>query len=147
MRLAARPAGLQVVLIEGEPGIGKTTLWQAGVERARSVGYRVFSCRAAQAETRCRIGGLADLLANVESGAFDTPSTGHRYGRSFEPTPGPGRRRPLALGTGILGILSRLAERDPILVAIDDLHWLDNRRSTRSPLRFGGSRTCASRSS
>jgi hypothetical protein len=69
-RLAARPSGLEVLLIEGEPGIGKTTLWREGVERADRLGYRILSCRAAQAEIRMSFAGLGDLLAHVASDAF-----------------------------------------------------------------------------
>ncbi|MGZ4110803.1 MAG: hypothetical protein ACXVP7_14100, partial [Actinomycetota bacterium] len=43
--------GAWTVRIEGEAGIGKTTLWRAGVDAAGAAGYRVLSARAAQAET------------------------------------------------------------------------------------------------
>jgi predicted ATPase len=33
------------LLLEGEAGIGKTTLWRAGVERARMLGFRVLESR------------------------------------------------------------------------------------------------------
>ena len=42
---AQQPSGL---VIEGEPGIGKTTLWLSAVEQARDSGYRVFSARVGQ---------------------------------------------------------------------------------------------------
>ena len=54
---AHQPSGL---VIEGEPGIGKTTLWLSGVEEARDSGYRVFQARVGQAESV-----LAERLAHV----------------------------------------------------------------------------------
>ena len=45
---ASEPSAL---LIEGEPGIGKTTLWLAAQELARDRGFRVLSARAAAAES------------------------------------------------------------------------------------------------
>lgn len=42
--LHREPAAL---ILEGEPGIGKSTLWAAGVEHARGRGVRVLSSRPA----------------------------------------------------------------------------------------------------
>ena len=59
-----QPSGL---VIEGEAGIGKTTLWLAAVAEARDRGFRVVSARAGQAETVLAYAALADLLGDVES--------------------------------------------------------------------------------
>src|SRR6266480_7325753 len=53
------------LLIEGEAGIGKTTLWSAGIAAAAEHGYRVLSTRPAQAESQVSYAGLADLLEPV----------------------------------------------------------------------------------
>ena len=55
-----RPCAIAIV---GEPGIGKTTLWQAAVERARAQGSRVLIARPTESEARLAFAGLADLLA------------------------------------------------------------------------------------
>ena len=52
-------------LMEGEPGIGKTALWRAGVELARARHFQVLTAIPAQAETRLSFAGLADLLSPV----------------------------------------------------------------------------------
>src|SRR6185437_3665870 len=39
--------GSAAFVVEGEPGIGKSTLWDAGVGRATESGLRVMSCRSA----------------------------------------------------------------------------------------------------
>ena len=38
------------LLLEGEPGIGKTTLWRRGVAEAKQRGYRVLSFSPAEVE-------------------------------------------------------------------------------------------------
>ena len=49
----------------GGPGVGKTTLWEAGVELARHRGLRVLSARASGAETQLAFAALTDLLDPV----------------------------------------------------------------------------------
>src|SRR5689334_15583742 len=53
------------VLLSGEPGIGKTVLWEAGVDEARRKGWRVLQHRSAQAEAGLSFAGLSDLLSDV----------------------------------------------------------------------------------
>src|SRR5262245_54400056 len=50
------------LVLEGEPGIGKSTLWHAGVERARARGLRVLAARPAEAEQGLAHAALGDLL-------------------------------------------------------------------------------------
>src|SRR5690242_15822203 len=55
----------RVVLIEGEAGIGKTTLWRTGLDVAREAGYRVLACAGAEAETQLSFSALRDLVGPV----------------------------------------------------------------------------------
>ena len=55
------------LVIEGEAGIGKSTLWWAGLDRARGNGFHVLAARAAQPETVHAFATIGDLLAEVES--------------------------------------------------------------------------------
>ena len=68
--LVSSREGLGFLVLEGEAGIGKTTVWREGIDRAGRGGYRVLSCQAAQAETRLSFAGLGDLLATVEPSFF-----------------------------------------------------------------------------
>src|SRR6478735_8748022 len=61
-RSEERPAAL---VLEGEAGIGKSTLLLAGVEHARSSGLRVLSSRPAEAERGLAHAALGDLLEDV----------------------------------------------------------------------------------
>lgn len=56
------PAAL---VLAGEAGIGKTTVWRAGLEQARERGARVLVARPAESEARLSFAGLADLLEPV----------------------------------------------------------------------------------
>jgi predicted ATPase len=61
-RAAAGPAAL---VLEGEAGIGTTTLWRSGVGAARTRGLRVLSARPAEVERDLAYVGLRDLLEDV----------------------------------------------------------------------------------
>jgi hypothetical protein len=58
-------------VIEGDPGIGKTTLWLDAVGRARERGFRVLTSRAAAAESVLAYNVLADLLSSVDDSIWD----------------------------------------------------------------------------
>src|SRR4051812_48740361 len=61
-RPVAGPVGL---VLEGEPGIGKSTLWLAATTRARAQGSLVLSARPAEAERGLVHAGLGDLFEDV----------------------------------------------------------------------------------
>ena len=63
--LGALPAGPGAVLLEGEAGIGKTLVWQAGVDEALARGIRVLRARPAGSEVRLSFAGLGDLLGQT----------------------------------------------------------------------------------
>ena len=54
-------------LVRGGPGIGKTALWEAGIDAARERGLHVLSARAAEAERGLSFTTLADLLEDIAS--------------------------------------------------------------------------------
>jgi hypothetical protein len=57
--------GGMALLLDGVAGIGKTTLWRAGIELARAREYRVLWCQPTASETAFSFAGLGDLLAPV----------------------------------------------------------------------------------
>jgi predicted ATPase len=64
--VGAVESGTRMLVIVGEPGIGKTTLWRAGVERCRRAGFRVLQARPAEEEMPLVLGALVDLFERVE---------------------------------------------------------------------------------
>jgi hypothetical protein len=64
-RFLATPGTLPgALLLEGEAGSGKTTLWRHGVSGARERSWRVLSCAPAESEVSMSFAGLADLLGD-----------------------------------------------------------------------------------
>ena len=70
--------GAAALVLEGEAGIGKSTLWLAGVELARSRGLRVLSSRPAEAERGLAHVGLGDLFEDVLADVAPLISTPRR---------------------------------------------------------------------
>src|SRR5215831_6863579 len=66
--LAGLGDGPATLLIEGEAGIGKTTLWLEAVAAAEAQHFRVLQARPAERESKLSYAALADLIG----GAFDT---------------------------------------------------------------------------
>src|SRR5436305_13075292 len=121
-------ADARLLVLEGEPGIGKTTVWHEAAGRAEAQGYRVLSCRAAHAESRLSFAGPGDLLAPLRPDAFAGLPTPQRRGldvpllpaEAAERTPDPG-----TIGTALVSLLTELSSEVPVLLAIDDVQWLD----------------------
>jgi DNA-binding CsgD family transcriptional regulator len=123
--VAGGPAGL---VLSGEAGIGKTILWQAGVDRARTHFSRVLACRGAEAEAELSFAGLSELLSEALEDVVDSLLPPRR--RALEVAlllaePGEGPPDPLAIGLAVHDLLRALARRGPLLVAVDDVQWLD----------------------
>ncbi len=120
--------GLSVLLLDGEAGIGKSTVWGIATAQARDRGYRVLSCRPVQAETALPFVALGDLLEPALDGAATAalPPVQRRALEAAlvraEPPEAFGR---LAVSRAVLALLRALAAAGPLLVAVDDLQWLD----------------------
>ncbi len=135
-----------VLRFDGEAGIGKTTIWREVVRRAEKRGYRVLSCRPAETETKLSLSAMADLLEPVPSEAFTPLPEPQR--RALEVAllraePGGTTPDPRTLGTAVRTLLAGLGEERPLLVAIDDVQWLD--ADSAAPLEFAVRRLAGSR--
>jgi ATP/maltotriose-dependent transcriptional regulator MalT len=126
----------RALILEGEAGIGKTTVWRVATERARSVGYRVLACRTAETEISLPFVSLADLLEPVIDEVLVALPAAQRLALEsalarVAPTETFGR---LAVSRATLAALEHLSRTQPLLLAIDDLQWLDP--ATQSVLEF-----------
>jgi predicted ATPase len=123
---AGDPAAL---IIEGEPGIGKTTLWLDGLDHARGKGVRVLAGRASAAESVLAYAGLADLFADIDAEVWIDLPAPQRRGLAAalltEDETALAAADPRAVGAAFVTVLGRLADQSPVLLAIDDLQWLD----------------------
>lgn len=118
--------GSRVLLFEGEAGVGKTTLWLAGVQRASELGFRVLEARPAASERELSFAALGDLLGSAYDEIDGLPAPQRRALRIallLDETDGdaPDQR---AVGAAVLGLFRQLAV-DKLLIALDDVQWLD----------------------
>jgi DNA-binding CsgD family transcriptional regulator len=116
-----------VLAIVGEPGIGKTSLWTHAVERARARSATVLVARPAQSEARLSFAGLADLLAEVPSHLLASLPAPQRAALDVALLQAPAERAPerRVVGTALLSLLRALAAEADVVIAVDDLQWLD----------------------
>jgi DNA-binding CsgD family transcriptional regulator len=133
-RAAEGPAAL---VLEGEAGIGKSTLWLAGVAAAELRGLRVLSARPAEAEQGLAHAGLGDLFEDVLEVVLPALSAPRRRalevallveeaaGRSVDPR---------TLAVAVRSALEVLAADGRVVLAVDDVQWLD--ASSASALAF-----------
>ena len=120
--------GAAALVLEGEAGVGKTTLWGVCVERARARGLRVLSSRPAEAERGLGNVGLGDLLEGVIDDVLAALLTPRRRALQVallreEVSGEPVDRRTLAVA--VHDALQLLSDRGPTLIAVDDVQWLD----------------------
>jgi DNA-binding CsgD family transcriptional regulator len=125
--LAAAPEELRALAIVGPPGIGKTTVWQEGVRRAQEQGYRVLGARASGAEARLSFAGLGDLLDSVGEESLEALPEPQRHALEVAVLRTQSQRAPeqRLIGTALLSLLRELSVERELVIAIDDLHWLD----------------------
>lgn len=123
-RIGPGPAGL---LVEGEPGIGKTTVWSEAVRLAAEFGFRVLSARASAAEAKLAFAVLADLLDDVDLTVLDQLPPVQRVALNrvlLRGDVGPATDERVT-AAAFLSVLKLLTSQPGVLVAIDDTQWLD----------------------
>jgi DNA-binding CsgD family transcriptional regulator len=124
-------------VLTGGPGIGKTTLWDAAVAHGRKHGMRVLAARASSADTRQSFAALIDLLdgvADEELARLPPPQRGALEVALYRAEPTGMPPEPHAIALGVLNALRVLAASSPVLVALDDVQWLD--RPSEDALAF-----------
>ena len=132
-------------VIEGEPGIGKSTLWLTVVAAARERGLLVVSSRPAEAERGLTHVGLGDLFEDALADVAPLLSTPRRRALEVALLREEAPDEPVdhrALGVAVRDVLHLLSEGKPMLVAVDDVQWLDP--SSSSALAFALRRLPAS---
>jgi len=118
----------RALILEGEAGIGKTTVWNAALDMARDRGFRVLCAQASQSESVLAYASLADLLGDLDEDHLATLPAPQRTAidqvllRADGSEVATDRQ---AVGTAFLSALERAAQDTAVLLAIDDLQWVD----------------------
>ncbi|MFF9099687.1 AAA family ATPase [Streptomyces rubrogriseus] len=146
-RVAADRSHSSVLVVEGDPGVGKSVLLDLAVRLTRDTGQRVLKAVGSESETPLAFAGLHQLLRPVlrsldglparqrsalrtalglaedagDAGdAGDAEHTDHADHADHASTPDA-----LLVGLAVLTLLSDLSEPAPLLVVVDDAQWID----------------------
>jgi DNA-binding NarL/FixJ family response regulator len=122
-------------VLRGEAGIGKSTLLAAASERAHSLGLTVLTANGVESEAQLPFAGLHQLLL-PSLGLLTRLPAPQRLALEMAfglvlPSSAPDV---FLVGLATLGLISELAAEAPVLLAVDDAHWLD--RSSTKALAF-----------
>jgi DNA-binding CsgD family transcriptional regulator len=138
---AARDGDGGVLVLYGEPGVGKTALLDYAVEAGRA--FRVARANGVEGEMELPFAALQHLCAPVLALMERLPGPQRdalavAFGLSAGPSP-----NPFLVGLAVLGLLSETAEHQPLLAVVDDAQWLD--RASARALAFVARRLLAER--
>ena len=121
-------AGSRTLLLEGEIGIGKTTLIQHGTELVRSRGYALLAARPVEAEVPFEFAALADLLDDVPPELIDALPEPQRRAIGVSVLRDASPESPVdprTIATAVVTVIRSLAATRPVVLVVDDLPWLD----------------------
>jgi AAA ATPase domain len=128
-----------VLVVHGEPGIGKTALLECAVERARE--FRVAGICGVESEMELAFAALQqlccpylELMEHLPEAQRDALAVA--FGLGAGPAP-----NPFLVGLAVLGLLAEVAEEQPLLCVVDDAQWLDS--ASARALAFVGRRLLA----
>jgi DNA-binding CsgD family transcriptional regulator len=120
--------GFQALLLRGEAGVGKTTLWRAGIDFADERGFRILVASPAAAEAEMSFAALGDLLAEVIDDVLTRLPAPQRCALEVAllvaDAIGAGSDQ-RAVAVALTNAFRAVAETGPVLVAVDDVQWLD----------------------
>ena len=121
------PEGAATVLLSGDAGIGKTTLWVEALRSARARAYTVLPCSPGELETKLAYSALADLLEDVGGDVLDELPEPQRLAieHALLRAERADTSNQHAVSLAFLAAIRALARRNSLVLAIDDLQWLD----------------------
>jgi DNA-binding CsgD family transcriptional regulator len=123
--LAAVSDSGAALVVEGEAGIGKSTLLQAVIEVASADGYRLLTCSGVQSQAEVGFAGIHELIHPLLGQAAQLPRRHHdALMTAFGLLDGPAPDR-LLVSLAVLGLLEEAAAQRRLLLLVDDVQWLD----------------------
>jgi DNA-binding CsgD family transcriptional regulator len=132
----ARGGRSAVLVLRGEPGIGKTALLEYALAAAPDMS--VLRCAGIEAEHEFPFAGLHQLLRPCVGWLDRLPgpqaaALRGAFGLSFDRV-----ENPFLVSLAVLSLLAEACERAPVLCLVDDAHWLD--RPSQEALAFAARR-------
>ena len=118
--------GASIVSLVGEAGVGKTALLEDVVASLESAGFRTMRVALSEVEAHLGWAGLRLLCRDVTADELEALPDG--LGRAIGAATGrsdPAGIDPSGAAFALAGIIERRAAAGPLLVVVDDLHWLD----------------------
>ena len=144
--VAGMPSVPTALVLAGEAGIGKSTLWLEGVGQAHARRLRVLSTRPSEAEHGLVHAGLGDLLEDVLDEVMPRLAVPRQRALGVAMLRDDAAGAPVdhrAVALALRDVLQLLGKDDPVVVAIDDVQWLD--ASSAAALAFALRRLPGSR--
>src|ERR1700747_2471080 len=129
---AVRGGQSRVLVVSGEPGVGKTALLQSAIESATE--FRVMRAVGVESEMELAFAALQQLCAPMLDRLDRLPAPQRdALGVAFGLRAGhaPGR---FLVGLAVLTLLAEVAQEQPLLCLVDDAQWLD--RASAQALAF-----------
>jgi DNA-binding CsgD family transcriptional regulator len=129
------------LVIEGEAGVGKTTLWLAAQDEARARGFEVLSARIGETESVLAYAALADLLGDIDPAILARLPDLQRLAvdrvllRASSEGPETDQR---VVTAALTAAVEHLSVEKPLLLAIDNVQWLDS--SSQAVVAFAARR-------
>src|SRR4051794_35707981 len=124
----------RVAVVEGAPGMGKTRLVAAAREQAAEAGMRVLAARGGEVEREVSYGVVRQLCGPIRATAGDEERAELLAGAAGLVAPlfdmaavDDIERGDITYATlhGLYWLVANAAAREPLVLAIDDLHWAD----------------------
>jgi DNA-binding CsgD family transcriptional regulator len=136
---AVRGGQSAVLVVRGEPGVGKTALLESAIEAAS--GFRVARAVGVEWEMELPFAGLQQLCAPMLDRMDRLPGPQHAalrvvFGLSANDAPDR-----FLVGLAVLSLFSEMAHDQPLLCVVDDAQWLD--RASTLALAFVARRLLA----
>ncbi len=136
---AVRGGQSQVLVVSGEPGVGKTALVESAIGSAS--GFRVVRAVGVESEMELAFAALQQLCSPLLDHLDRLPAPQqHALGVVFGLRAGDVPDRFL-VGLAVLSLFSEVAAQQPLLCVVDDAHWLD--RASAQALVFVARRLLA----
>ena len=116
----------RAVVVCGDPGVGKTSLIDQLGASARSSDWRVVRILGVESEESYALGGLNQLVFNLKASLAGLDEQNRTVLLPVLAGDADLSVSVLPLAAAVLSLLSVAAHKQPLLLVVDDVHWLDS---------------------